>query len=74
MIKWFLDIFKKAIEIDIDGRCTCSCAHILKCPLGRIGSQPRCTIFELFCAEAKIKKTKRLQNEPNILELPEDYK
>jgi hypothetical protein len=64
MIKWFLNIFKKAIEIGIDGRCICSCSN--KCPLGRTGISERCTVYELFKANIKIKKSKRLQIEPDI--------
>ena len=41
-------IIKKLSTITIgkDGLCECSCAH--KCPLGKVGSETRCTKEELI--------------------------
>jgi hypothetical protein len=40
---------EQSVEIGKDGMCGCSAAD--KCPLGKTGSEPRCTIAELDKAE-----------------------
>jgi len=45
---------KLAVKIGEDGRCTCSCGD--KCPLGKTGSELRCTEEELKAAGVSVIK------------------
>lgn len=55
LVRWIFGVFKKPIAIRYDGYCNCTCAD--KCPLGKVGSRQRCTLFELFWNDVKVKKS-----------------
>jgi len=45
----------QVVQIGLDGMCKCSCADV--CPLGKIGSETRCTKDELKAQGIETKQT-----------------
>ena len=51
-----------AVEIGEDGTCKCDCAS--PCPLGRIASEPRCTVMELLRRGHVVFMSQNISREP----------